>query len=323
MKTSQIATLFCPLVLLGLLGSPTLAQDRSIADAARKTLQTYEKAVITLAAVIKIEAKGLDGLDREQKTQCVAQIIDSNGLAVTALSNLSPQSTKIRVNRGGTPQTVEIDCQVQEVKYRLTDGSEVPARVVLKDPDLDVAFLAPMKPLDEQTLPKIAAIPCTESTGPIQILDDTFIIGRMPEDFNYRPILRIGRIEAVLTTPRTCYLNSSSGVGTVVFDRNGKMVGLLCRCVSGDGSESRTTRSLSLILPAAEIVKLLPQVKDEMNKLAEEDKKAEAEKKRAAEKKTETEKKADADKMPQEEKKAAPSETPATKSEELKPAAAQ
>ena len=88
---------------------------------------------------------------QEQKTQCAAAIIDPSGLAVTSLTNLNPQKAmaKIRIRRGGETQTLELDCQVQEVKYRLTDGTEVPARIVLKDEDLDLVFLAPQKPLDD------------------------------------------------------------------------------------------------------------------------------------------------------------------------------
>ena len=115
----------------------------------RKTLQAYDKAIVSLAAVVKIDAGGRGS--REHKTRCVGAIIDPCGLAVTSLTNLNPQSLlKLRFSHLGGSQTLDFDCQVQEVKYRLTDGTEVPARIVLKDEDLDLAFLAPLKPLNAQ-----------------------------------------------------------------------------------------------------------------------------------------------------------------------------
>ena len=137
----------CACVCLCLMAGALRAggDDRPLVTTARKTLQTYGKSVILLAAVLKMEAKGIEGLEHEQKTQCTAVIIDASGLAVTALTNLNPASSmpSIRIGRGGSSQTLVLDFQVQEVKYRLADGTEVPARVVLKDEDLDLAFLGP------------------------------------------------------------------------------------------------------------------------------------------------------------------------------------
>jgi hypothetical protein len=235
-----------------------------------------------LSAVLKFEAKGMDipGLDQEHKTQCVAAIIDPTGLAITSLTNLNPQNAmgKIRVNRGGVPQTLELDCQVQEVKYRLADGSEVPAHIVLKDEDLDLAFLAPLKPMDKATEAKTAVLPVGNTVPQPELLDYTILIGRTGEDLNYNPTLNLGRILSILSTPRTCYLGTSSGLGSPVFDHHGKVLGIICRCVKADSGESssltRSTAMLNqLILPVADVAKLVPQAKDEMKKSAESQKK--------------------------------------------------
>ena len=119
----------CIIACLWLAASAVQAQDdHQLRNVARKTLQNYEKAVITLSAVVKLEIKGQDmggAGEHEIKTQCVAAIIDPSGLAVTSLTNLSPQSSMGRIRYGG--RNVEIDSQVEEVKYRLSDGTEVPA----------------------------------------------------------------------------------------------------------------------------------------------------------------------------------------------------
>ena len=275
-------------------------EDRALVETARKTLQTYDKAIISLNAVLKFEAKGaegvaISGLDQEHKSQCAATVIDPSGLAVTSLTNLNPQRAmgkggKIKINRGGTTMTLELDCQIQEVKYRLIDGTDVPARVVLKDEDLDLAFLAPQKPLDAATQAKIAAISLSDAAPSAAMLDSTFVISRTDESMNYIPTLNVGRIVAIVAKPRSCYMTSQGTLGGPVFDEHGKILGLVCRCVRPEDEEGNAKANVGpLILPAADVAKLIPQAKKEAEKADAEEKK---EKKADDAKKTE-EKKAD------------------------------
>ena len=260
--------------------------DRQVIEAARKTLRTYEKSLISLSAVLKIEAKGFAGSEQERKTQCSATIIDPSGLAVTSLTNVNPQSVlpRIRLPRGGGSQTLEFDCQVQDAKYRLSDGTEVPARVVLKDEDLDLAFLAPQTPLDEETQAKIVAIPLSDAATQVEVLDVTILVDRLNEDLDYTPTLTLGRIAAVLSKPRTCYLNTLGTLGMPVFNREGKIVGILSRCIKPEGAEASMAEVVTrlagmqgatnrLILPAADVARLVPPAKNEMKKSADAEKK--------------------------------------------------
>jgi hypothetical protein len=269
----------CLCVMAGILQAR--GEDRQLVETANKTLQAYDKAIISLAAVVKIDVGSL-GRSREQKTQCVGAIIDPCGLAVTSLTNLNPQSLlKLRFSQLGTGQGMDFDCQVQEVKYRLTDGTEVPARIVLKDEDLDLAFLAPLNPLDAPTQAKIAVIPLADAAAQVEMLDPTILVDRLGEGLNYIPSLALGHIAAVLSKPRVCYLSSGGTLGLPVFNRDGKIMGILCRCVSAEGGDSsnmsemmsRLAATSRLILPAADIAKLVPEAKEEMNKPADAEKK--------------------------------------------------
>ena len=95
----MLKKLSCAGVCFCLAAGTLLAQseDRQLIDAARKTLQSYDKALITLSAVLKIEARGIEGMSQEQKTQCPATIIDPSGLAVTSLTNLNPQNAMPKI----------------------------------------------------------------------------------------------------------------------------------------------------------------------------------------------------------------------------------
>ena len=265
----------CIIACLWLAASAVQAQDdHQLRNVARKALQNYEKAVITLSAVVKLEIKGQDmggAGEHEIKTQCVAAIIDPSGLAVTSLTNLSPQNSMGRIRYGG--RSVEIDSQVEEVKYRLSDGTEVPARLVLKDDDLDLAFLAPLKPLDEPTRQKISVIPLGDGTAQAELLDPTIFICRATDSLNYVPILEVDKIVAVISTPRTCYLGNMTILGATVFDAQGKFMGIVARCIKAEGNDGMARLSSSmisrLILPAADVARLVPQAKDEVKKSAE------------------------------------------------------
>ncbi len=272
MLRNLLSACMCLCMLAG--GLRAQSEDGAFLAAARKTQQTYEKAVIPLAAVLKFEAKGISGIsgmNEEHKTQCVAAVIDPSGLVVTSLTNFNPQwmMKKIRIRS----QTLELDCQVQEVKYRLSDGTELPARIVLKDEDLDLAFLAPQKPLDEPTRSKLAVIPLADAASRVEALDPTVLLGRADEDLNFAPLLNIGRIEAVLSQPRTCYVNDEGVFGTPVFDRQGKLLGIVCRCVKGENADEGMIRlqttATHLVLPAADVARLVPQAKEEAKKAAE------------------------------------------------------
>jgi hypothetical protein len=260
------------------LAAGTLAaqsEDRQLVEAARKTLQTYDKAIISISAVVKIDM-GRGGSPREEKAQCVGAIIDPCGLAVTSLTNLNPEGLfKLRFGRMGGPQ-MNVDCRVQGVKFRLTDGKEVPARIVLKDEDLDLAFVAPIKPLDAPTQAKIAAIPLDKAAAQAEMLDPVILVSRSGTGLNCIATLGLGRIAAVLSKPRSCYLCSGGTLGLPAFDREGRILGIFCRCVSVEGEDPGNlgdfmTSLLStgrLILPAAEIARLVPEAKAEMKKPA-------------------------------------------------------
>ncbi|MGO8748178.1 MAG: serine protease [Thermoguttaceae bacterium] len=256
------------------------SEDRQLVETARQTLKTYDKAIILISAVVKIDI-GSRGSSHEQKTQCVGAIIDPCGLAVTSLTNLNPESLfKLRFSRLGGTQ-IDFECRVQAVKYRLTDGTEVPARIVLKDEDLDLAFLAPIKPPDGQIQAKMAAIPLDKAAASVEVLEPTILVARSSAGLNYAPTLGLGRIAAVLAKPRTCYLSDGGTLGLPVFNREGKIMGLFCRCISAEGGDSSNLSELTsnllatsrLILPAADIAKLVSEAKAEMKKPAEAEKK--------------------------------------------------
>ncbi len=102
-------------------------------------------------------------------------------------------------------------------------------------------------------------------------------MGRTGKDFNYAPVVQLSHIAAVLTKPRTYYLVASSVLGTPVFNDQGKLAGLVTRFVTADKEAGGDALSTALrgaqsaggnrvILPTADIAKLLDQAKDAAKK---------------------------------------------------------
>jgi hypothetical protein len=128
--------------------------------------------------------------------------------------------------RGGDMSQFKFESELTDVKIVLADGTEIAADVVLRDKDLDLAYLRPSdkpaKPLPSIDLTKDAKA---------QILDEVVVVNRLNQSANRAPAISVGRIEAIIDKPRTFYLLGQSmwaySLGAPVFSLDGKLVGIL------------------------------------------------------------------------------------------------
>jgi hypothetical protein len=269
--------------LLAASAARVYADDQPSIASGRKVLKNSANALIGLTAIAKlqIKASGAGSQEKEMKIDCTSLVIDPLGLSVTSLTNLNPQNGMGRIRaqgRGGESIDISIECELHGIKMRLPDGTEVPARVVLKDDDLDLAFLAPNEALSDANKKKLAVVPL-ESVKSVDVLDPIIQLGRTGKDFNYAPAVQLSHVAAVLTKPRTYYLGATSGLGTPVFNEQGKLAGLVTRFVTAEKEAGGDTLSTALrggqsaagnrvILPTADIAKLVDQAKEAAKKPA-------------------------------------------------------
>ncbi len=267
------------------------ADDAAIAETGRKVLASYEKAVISVTVTIKLSMQGeMAGMahlnEQEKKNEIAATLLDPSGLAVCSLTALDPTSAmgNLKVNVGGQQQSFRIKADISEAKYRLPDGTEVPARVVLKDEDLDLAFLAPEKPLEAADQAKISTLNLSESTREIQLLDQVIFVSRLGKHVGYESAVSLGRVSARLTKPRTEYIAGGSA-GQPAFTKEGKLLGIVLAHRRGEqdidvmGGMAGLQRDMTVvIIPAADIVEAANQAKEEAKKPAKKKEAAAAEK---------------------------------------------
>jgi len=262
--------------------APVPAGADPVADTAKDLTKAHGKAIVHVEAVVKITAEGGGAMmkmpDQEQKVKVLGTVIDPSGLTVVPFLDPTKALGSMKLNAGGQAIELKFKGEVREVKYRLADGTEVPARLVLTDDDLSLAFVAPEKPLDKKTKAKIAHVDLSKATGKASMLDKIITLGRLGKTLNHTLSARVGRISSIVTKPRTFYVGSGS-LGSPVFTADGKLLGICTRRAT-KGGQSRTIGMMSMlggggrgaasaipvILPAADVKEIADQAKEEMKK---------------------------------------------------------
>jgi hypothetical protein len=204
----------------------------------------------------------------ESKTETTGTVIDSSGLTVVSLTTTDPGSAmkdtyaRAMAARGADMSQFKLESELSDVKIVLADGTEIPAEVVLRDKDLDLAYL---RPSDKPAKP-LAFVDLAQDAK-AQILDEVIVVNRLSQVANRVPAISIGRIEAIVDKPRTFYVLGQSmwgyALGSPVFSLNGKLVGILflrSAKTQADQSSGFMFSNLSvfgmmpIILPASDIV---------------------------------------------------------------------
>ncbi len=194
--------------------------------------------------------------------------MDPSGLTVLALSSVDPAELYRRISEESKMET-----EVNDVKILLDDGTEMPAEIVLRDKDLDLAFVRPKaKPATP-----MAAVDLSKSSA-VEMLEPVIVLNRLNRAAGRAYSASIERIAAVIQKPRTFYIPETSGsaisLGSPAFALNGNIVGLfVMRAVSAPDSNSRNMREnmTAILIPAEDILKgakQAPEAKGETEKPA-------------------------------------------------------
>jgi hypothetical protein len=267
------------------LASPCGAQD--LAAKGREVFKKHQASVVTVQLVVKTKM-GIPGLGalgggdaRESKEEVTGTVIDPSGLTAVALSSTDPTSIMQGMmsslggfgGEGEEGAKFKMESEVTDVKLLGNDGTEVPAEIVLRDKDLDLAFIRPKsKPATPWP-----ALDLTNSAK-VDVLDEVLAINRLGKVTGRAHGAAIGRITAVVKKPRLFYVPGGelamTGFGCPAFTSDGKLVGLfVMRSLKsgggGGGMFSFNVQNLGItgiILPAEDVRKIAaqaPAVKEE------------------------------------------------------------
>ncbi len=216
--------------LATLVGAPcSRALTEAEAATGRALVKQYADTVISLEVVTTLKVTVGDRAQppRENKVEVNATVISPTGLSVTILSTIDPRGAMeaMAASRGPGGPKVEIgETEFKDVKLRLANNTEVPAVIVLKDPDLNLVFIAPL--VDSTAPARTFPFVSLERAATAEVLGNYFFVTRAPKSLQRVPLVRTATINGIVEKPRRLYLVNDLALGVPVVDASGQVLGL-------------------------------------------------------------------------------------------------
>ncbi len=236
----------------------------SVAEAGRTLMEEKQETVVTLKLVIEesLSMPGAGGRSSESTSEARGTVISPNGLIVMSLSETDPSSV-LRGMGGMFGEDIRIETELTDVTIIQPDGSEVNGRMVLRDPDYDLAFIEPTEAYEEEQ----KYVDLNDGTD-VELLEQVIILNRLGRIAGRNYAASVRRIESIVEHPRTFYVPSTSeggsmALGSPVFNMDGEFVGvLLLRSMAGGGgitAGAMRDNILPIVLPAIDILEAARQ----------------------------------------------------------------
>ena len=238
----------------------SMAADGPLKEKALALASTHKESVLFLSAVVEVEMTAGEGQSKkeERKLETLGTVIGADGLIVVPLSTLDVSSTinGRTVNGPQGPVKISAKSTTKEVKILMQDGSEVPAKVAFKDPDLDLAFIRPEKTDGVKFIPVNTA-----DAAPMTLLEDVIVLGRLGKDLNREPVVLTNEVISIVTKPRTFAKIGGQSLGMPVFNKDGKLLGIGINRFSPKGDSEQGLAPQNVVLPTADLLESASQAK--------------------------------------------------------------
>jgi S1-C subfamily serine protease len=252
---------------LSLLLSGTCRAD-DLADKGRAIFKQHQHAVVTVQIVLKskFSMAGRGGEANESRQDVTGTVVDPSGLTVLSLAATDPSQMLQTIMAGGSDEDskFKMETELSDVKILLDDGTELPAEVVLRDRDLDLAFI---RPKTKVTTP-LTALDLTKSAK-AEILDQVIALNRLGNAAGRAYAASVERISAIVQRPRLFYVPDASmtttALGAPAFTLEGKPLGIfVMRAIKGKAGGGslfsiQPDNVTAIILPADDILKAAKQ----------------------------------------------------------------
>ena len=222
-----------------LLYAPALtrpARADETAQQLRDLAQKHAASIVTVAVTISAE-------DQQLEIEAEGLVVDDSGLIMTTNTAIDPYSM--------SPDASGTVSNVVSAKIVLPGGTEVPARLMLRDKTRNLAFLRPLQPLG------LPGLPLATSRATAQQGNNISIVGRLGKAGSRLPSVANMRLLAVIEKPRTLYVlptDATAKLGEAAFNEAGELLGIISLRVgtAGRASFNETDRYLATIIPCAD-----------------------------------------------------------------------
>ncbi len=156
----------------------------------------------------------------------------------------------------------KVDTEVSDLRMVLDDQTEVPAEVVLHEPELDLSFIRPKTALVKPMTPVDLSV-----SGTARVLDEVITLNRLGKAADRVYAVSVERISAIIEQPHRGYVPMSgmtmSVLGSPAFTLDGKLLGLLLVRAgreAGGSAAQQSSQITGIILPAEAVLKASRQV---------------------------------------------------------------
>jgi hypothetical protein len=223
------------------------AHASEIKTAALATLPKVQKGIVSVKVQANIKMRGQE---QEQRLEVTGTMIDPSGLTVVSEQSINPASMLTSFMSSYSrrePSDMKFESEITETLIVLDDGSEIPADVILKDEDLDLAFIKPKQPSD-----KFVHVPFKTRQKPLELLEDFFVISRLSRSENRAIHMNIGMVLSIVKGPRTFYVCdqevSGNSLGVPAFTADGSAVGLFVARRNQGGDDNSMNALLNMMI---------------------------------------------------------------------------
>lgn len=238
------------------------AQTGLDVSATRKSVDAIRGAMVTVEAVAKLSSPemGDDG-KREMNVEVNGTVIDPSGLTVLCLPEIDPSAMLSQLM--GAPAG-SIQSEVSNVRLLMDDGTEIPAKMVLRDKEQNLAFIRPETP---PTSPM--GFVDLKASGTVDMLDEVIVLSRMGKVGNHTLRARLDRVQSVIPKPRRRYVLGTNGVGSelggAVMNPQGKIIGIMTLKATRAGADTSLSQSAmagnlaQVVVPCDDVLEVAAQ----------------------------------------------------------------
>lgn len=246
---------------------PGAAAAGSVEENGRELVGRVQAGVVAIKLTVK-ESMAFEGQStrkRDSTLDVTGTCIDPSGLIVVSLRTIDRSEMMGAFNMGGDDENFKskFESEIAEAKIIIPGGDEVPAKVVMRDKDLDLAFLRPLekpaKPFDFVDL---------KNPARLKLLEQFFVVDRMGKEEGRVPVVLVSRVGTILEKPRTFYISgdliTTLTLGSPAFTVDGKSVGIIVYRISPAGAKKNGGGGghgpVPGIIPAADVLEVAKQI---------------------------------------------------------------
>ncbi len=233
----------------------TLSAADEIAAAGRAIFNKHQDAVVRVTLIIKFRLfmNGNEKKNSESKTETTGTVLSPSGLTLISLNTTEPDKMAEENIKRQSGSQMKLESELGDIKIILSDGKEIPGMIVLRDRDLDLAFIRPAKKVD-LPLHSIGAV----KQGKPEIMDLVFSLGRLGKLGSHTATISLDRIHAIVKKPRTVYIPFfTRELGSPLFSENGDWIGNML--IRYNQSGNTFPAAIFVILPAEDIMEIAAQ----------------------------------------------------------------